>query len=82
MNAFGADLYIAASRRYQGDDSKYLYRLCTTVLAITIFHWLQPMMFIIMNLPDDSYRILLPASVKNVPSIMQDFYYIQMQKDI
>ena len=25
--AFGADLYLAASRRYQGDDSKYLYRL-------------------------------------------------------
>ncbi len=25
--AFGDDLYIAASRRYQGDDSKYLYRL-------------------------------------------------------
>ena len=25
--AFGSDLYIAASRRYQGDDSKYLYRL-------------------------------------------------------
>ncbi|MEJ7677095.1 MAG: PHP domain-containing protein [Segetibacter sp.] len=24
---FGSDLYIAASRRYQGDDSKYLYRL-------------------------------------------------------
>ncbi len=26
-NAFGDDLSIAASRRYQGDDSKYLYRL-------------------------------------------------------
>ncbi len=25
--AFGSDLYIAASRRYLGDDSKYLYRL-------------------------------------------------------
>jgi error-prone DNA polymerase len=25
--AFGPDLYIAASRRYQGNDSKYLYRL-------------------------------------------------------
>ena len=25
--AFGPDLYLAASRRYQGDDSKYLYRL-------------------------------------------------------
>jgi len=25
--AFGADLYVAASRHYQGDDSKYLYRL-------------------------------------------------------
>jgi error-prone DNA polymerase len=25
--AFGTALYIAASRRYQGDDSKYLYRL-------------------------------------------------------
>ena len=24
---FGTDLYIAASRRYHGDDSKYLYRL-------------------------------------------------------
>ena len=24
---FGNDLYIAASRRYHGDDSKYLYRL-------------------------------------------------------
>ena len=24
---FGADLYIAASRKYQGDDSKYFYRL-------------------------------------------------------
>jgi error-prone DNA polymerase len=24
---FGSDLYIAASRRYQGDDSKYLHRL-------------------------------------------------------
>ena len=27
QEAFGNDLYIAASRRYQGDDSKYLYRL-------------------------------------------------------
>jgi error-prone DNA polymerase len=27
QEAFGADLYIATSRRYQGDDSKYLYRL-------------------------------------------------------
>ncbi len=26
-NAFGNDLYIAASRRYNGDDGKYLYRL-------------------------------------------------------
>ena len=26
-DALGSDLYIAASRRYQGDDSKYLYRL-------------------------------------------------------
>src|SRR4051812_38560634 len=26
-NIFGKDLYIAASRRYQGDDTKYLYRL-------------------------------------------------------
>ncbi|MDQ2863258.1 MAG: PHP domain-containing protein, partial [Bacteroidota bacterium] len=26
-NAFGSDLYIAASRRYQGDDNKYLYRI-------------------------------------------------------
>lgn len=26
-SVFGNDLYIAASRRYQGDDSKYLYRL-------------------------------------------------------
>lgn len=27
LAAFGGDLYIAASRRYQGDDGKYLYRL-------------------------------------------------------
>ena len=27
QEVFGDDLYIAASRRYQGDDSKYLYRL-------------------------------------------------------
>jgi error-prone DNA polymerase len=26
-NVFGADLYIAASRRYVGDDSKYIYQL-------------------------------------------------------
>lgn len=26
-DVFGTDLYIAASRRYQGDDSKYLYRI-------------------------------------------------------
>ncbi|MEO8111906.1 MAG: error-prone DNA polymerase [Ginsengibacter sp.] len=26
-NVFGEDLYIAASRRYHGDDGKYLYRL-------------------------------------------------------
>ncbi len=26
-HAFGIDLYLAASRRYQGDDNKYLYRL-------------------------------------------------------
>ncbi len=27
QNIFGTDLYIAASKGYQGDDSKYLYRL-------------------------------------------------------
>ena len=32
---FGNDLYIAASRRYQGDDSKYLYRLAQLSITIT-----------------------------------------------
>ncbi|MBC7889189.1 MAG: error-prone DNA polymerase [Ferruginibacter sp.] len=34
--AFGADFYIAASRRYQGDDSKYLYRLAALSSQLNI----------------------------------------------
>ncbi len=35
-NAFGADLFIAASRKYQGDDSKYLYRLAQLSAQLNI----------------------------------------------
>src|SRR6266496_248164 len=37
-NVFGRDLYIAASRRYNGDDSKYIYRLShlSTQLEISL----------------------------------------------
>lgn len=34
--AFGNNLYIAASRRYQGDDSKYLYRLNQLAVELAI----------------------------------------------
>ena len=34
--ALGDDLYIAASRRYQGDDSKYLYRLAQLSAQLNI----------------------------------------------
>lgn len=34
--AFGADLFIAASRRYQGNDSKYLYQLAQLSLQLQI----------------------------------------------
>ena len=34
--ALGGDLYIAASRRYQGDDSKYLYRLAQLSTELNI----------------------------------------------
>ena len=34
--ALGDDLYIAASRRYQGDDSKYLYRLAQLSTQLNI----------------------------------------------
>ena len=34
--AFGSNLYIAASRRYQGDDGKYLYRLNQISLQLNI----------------------------------------------
>lgn len=33
---FGTDLYIAASRRYQGDDHKYLYRLAQLAVKFQI----------------------------------------------
>jgi error-prone DNA polymerase len=35
-NAFGSDLYIGASRRYHGDDSKYLYRLAQLSMQLHI----------------------------------------------
>jgi error-prone DNA polymerase len=35
-DALGADLYIAASRRYQGDDSKYLFRLAQLSVQLNI----------------------------------------------
>jgi len=34
--AFGNNLYIAASRKYQGDDSKYLYRLALFAVQLQI----------------------------------------------
>ncbi|MEO6733911.1 MAG: error-prone DNA polymerase [Ferruginibacter sp.] len=36
QNVFGTDLYIAAARRYQGDDSKYLYQLAQLSAQLTI----------------------------------------------
>ncbi|GAB2808931.1 error-prone DNA polymerase [Ferruginibacter profundus] len=35
-NAFGNDLYIAASRKYNGDDNKYLFRLSQLSIALNI----------------------------------------------
>ena len=35
-NAFGNNLYIAASRRYNGDDGKYLYRLAALSVQLQI----------------------------------------------
>ena len=47
--AFGADLFIAASRKYQGDDIKYLYRLAQLsaqfnipIVATNDVHYHQP----------------------------------------
>ncbi|MFT3910911.1 MAG: error-prone DNA polymerase [Ferruginibacter sp.] len=36
QEAFGADLYIAASRRYLGDDNKYLYQLAALSVQLQI----------------------------------------------
>ena len=35
---FGEDLYIAASRCYQGDDAKYLYRLAQLSAQLQYTH--------------------------------------------
>ncbi len=35
-NAFGNNLYIAASRKYNGDDNKYLFRLSQLSIALNI----------------------------------------------
>jgi error-prone DNA polymerase len=48
-NAFGNNLYIAASRRYNGDDGKYLYRLAALsarlqipLVAVNDVHYHEP----------------------------------------
>ena len=80
-NVFGNNLYIAASRNYMGDDAN-IYFVFHNYLPDFKYQWLPPMMCIIMIPNEENYRISLPVSVKNVPSIMQDFVCIQMQKDI
>jgi error-prone DNA polymerase len=79
--AFGENLYIAATRRYHGDDNKYLYRLSQLSSKLNI-----PL----VATNDVHYHIpkrrqlqdILPASVKSVRSIMPVIVCIQMQNDI
>jgi len=59
---FGSDLYLAATRFYNGDDEKRFYRLSKSGVPMV-----ATMMCTIMNPPGGNCRMCRPACVRNAP---------------